>query len=70
MQWWSAISQQFQTIAAKAVDDMQQHAAQMQMPVMSKAASATTKTAAAPKAPKAAAAKKAVRKTPARKTAR
>ncbi len=70
MQWWSAISQQFQTIAAKAVDDMQHHAAQMQMPVTSKAASATTKTAAAPKAPKAAAPKKAARKPPARKTAR
>ena len=30
MQWWGAISQQFQSIAAQAVDDMQKHAAQRQ----------------------------------------
>jgi len=65
MQWWGAISQQFQSIAAQAVDDMQKHAAQMQMPVSPKASSAKTKAA-----PKAAPAKKTARKTPARKTAR
>ena len=27
MQWWGAISQQFQSIAAKTMQDMQQHAA-------------------------------------------
>lgn len=64
-QWWGAISQQFQSIAAQAVDDMQKHAAQMQMPVSPKASSAKTKAA-----PKAAPAKKTARKTPARKTAR
>lgn len=65
MQWWGAISQQFQSIAAQAVDDMQKHAVQMQMPVSPKASSAKTKAA-----PKAAPAKKTARKTPARKTAR
>ena len=65
MQWWGGISQQFQTIAAQAVDDMQKHAAHMQMPVSPKAASARTKAA-----PKAAPAKKTARKTTARKTAR
>lgn len=60
MQWWGAISQQFQSIAAQAVDDMQKHAAQMQMPVSPKANSAKTK---------AAPAKKTARKTTARKTA-
>lgn len=59
MQWWGAISQQFQTIAAQAVDDMQKHAAQH--------APAAKNTSAAKKAP---AAKKAARKTAARKTAR
>lgn len=63
MQWWGAISQQFQSIAAQAVDDMQKHAAQMQMPVSPKAATKTSST-------KAPAAKKTARKTPARKSAR
>ena len=65
MQWWGAISQQFQGIAAQAVNDMQKHAAQMNMPVSPKAASAKTTAA-----KKAAPAKKAARKTPARKTTR
>ena len=55
MQWWGAISQQFQTIAAQAVNDMQQHAAHMQ---------ATTPAA------KPAAKKAATKKAPAKKTAR
>ena len=65
MQWWGAISQQFQTIAAQAVDDMQKHAAQMNMPV-------SPKPTATPKAPaaKKTARKTTARKTPARKTAR
>ena len=54
MQWWGAISQQFQSIAAQAVDDMQKNAAHMPMPV----------------SPKAPAAKKAARKSTARKTTR
>lgn len=70
MQWWGAISQQFQTIAAKAVDDMQQHAAHMNMPVSPKAAAAKTSSAKTTPAKKAPAAKKSARKTPARKTAR
>ena len=71
MQWWGAISQQFQTIAAQAVDDMQKHAAQMNMPVSPKAASskAAAKTSAKTSA-KTPAAKKTARKTPARKSTR
>jgi len=67
MQWWGAVSQQFQTIAAQAVDDMQKHAAQMQTP--SPAAKTTAKKA-SPKAPskkapaKKPAAPKAARKPP------
>ena len=65
MQWWGAISQQFQTIAGQAVEDMQKHAAHMPQPASPpKAASKTSGTHAASKA----AAKKAPRKTPARKT--
>ena len=70
MQWWGAISQQFQTIAAQAVDDMQKHAAQMNMPVSPKAASPKAAAKATGAAKKAPAAKKAARKTTARKTAR
>jgi len=70
MQWWGAISQQFQTIASQAVDDMQKHAAQMNMPVSPKAASPKAAAKATGAAKKAPAAKKAARKTTARKTAR
>jgi len=76
MQWWGAISQQFQTIAAQAVDDMQKHAAQMQMPVSPKASSkAARKTTSKPSAPAKASAKKpaapqTARKTPARTSTR
>ena len=47
MQWWGAISQQFQTIAAQAVKDMQQHASPMQpaaKPTQPRKAKATAKT--------------------------
>jgi hypothetical protein len=67
MQWWGAISQQFQTIASQAVDDMQKHAAQMNMPVSPKAASSKAATKPSAKTP---AAKKTARKTPARKSTR
>ena len=60
MQWWGAISQQFQTIAAQAVNDMQQHAAHMQ----------ATTPAAKPAAKKAATKKAPAKKAPAKKTAR
>jgi hypothetical protein len=70
MQWWGAISQQFQTIASQAVDDMQKHAAQMNMPVSPKAASPKAAAKATGAAKKAPAAQKAARKTTARKTAR
>ncbi len=77
MQWWGAISQQFQTIAAQAVDDMQKHAAQMNMPVTPQTSKASATAQAKPSAAKApakatakAAAKKSARPSPARKTAR
>lgn len=60
MQWWGAISQQFQTIASQAVNDMQQHAAHMQ----------ATTPAAKPAAKKAATKKAPAKKAPAKKTAR
>jgi hypothetical protein len=60
MQWWGAISQQFQTIAAQAVNDMQQHAAHMQAPAP----------AAKPAAKKTATKKAPAKKAPAKKTAR
>lgn len=68
MQWWNAISQQFQSIAAQAVDDMQKHAAHMQAaaPAAPKSARKTAPKTAAQKAP----AKKAPAKKAARKTAR
>ena len=68
MQWWGAISQQFQSIAAQAVDDMQKHAAHMQAaaPAAPQSASKTDRKTAAKKAP----AKKAPAKKAARKTAR
>jgi len=67
MQWWGAISQQFQTIAAQAVQDMQKHAAHMPKPASpQKAASKASGTHTATKA----AAKKAPRKSPARQSAR
>ena len=67
MQWWGAISQQFQTIAAQAVEDMQKHASNMPQPASPpKAASKTSGTHAATKA----AAKKGPRKSPAQKSAR
>lgn len=64
MQWWGAISQQFQTIAAQAVNDMQQHAAHMQAPAPA------AKTAAKKTATKKAPAKKAPAKKAARQPAR
>jgi len=64
MQWWGAISQQFQTIAAQAVNDMQQHAAHMQAPAP--AAKPAAKKTATKKTP----AKKAPAKKAARQTAR
>ena len=68
MQWWGAISQQFQSIAAQAVDDMQKHAAHMQAaaPAAPQSARKTAPKSAAKKAP----AKKAPAKKAARKTAR
>jgi hypothetical protein len=66
MQWWGAISQQFQSIAAQAVNDMQNHAAHMQAaaPAAPKSARKTAPKTAAQKAPaQKAPAKKAVRKT-------
>jgi hypothetical protein len=60
MQWWGAISQQFQTIASQAVNDMQKHAAHMQ----------ATTPAAKPAAKKAATKKAPAKKAPAKKTAR
>jgi hypothetical protein len=68
MQWWGAISQQFQSIAAQAVNDMQQHAAHMQAPAPAArpAARPAAKKAATKKAP----AKKAPVKKAARQTAR
>ena len=60
MQWWGAISQQFQTIASQAVNDMQKHAAHMQ----------ATTPAAKPAAQKAAAKKAPAKKAPAKKAAR
>lgn len=64
MQWWGAISQQFQTIASQAVNDMQKHAAHMQ--ATTPAAKPAAKKAATKKAP----AKKAPAKKAARQTAR
>jgi hypothetical protein len=68
MQWWGAISQQFQSIAAQAVNDMQNHAAHMQAaaPAAPKSARKTAPKTAAQKAP----AQKAPAKKAARKTAR
>ena len=68
MQWWGAISQQFQSIAAQAVDDMQKHAAHMHAaaPAAPESASKPDRKTAAKKAP----AKKAPAKKAARKTAR
>ena len=64
MQWWGAISQQFQSIAAQAVNDMQQHAAHMQAPAPA------ARPAARPAAKKAATKKAPAKKAPAKKTAR
>jgi hypothetical protein len=48
MQWWGAISQQFQSIAAKTMQEMQEHSASAAKASQSKPA----KTAAAKKATK------------------
>jgi hypothetical protein len=61
MQWWGALTEQFQTIAAGAMQDMNQQATQMM------AASQAADAAAKPSKPKTAAAKKTAK--PARKTA-
>ena len=61
MQWWGALSQQFQNIAAQAVSDLQKHTAQMN-------AAAPASPSKAPKAaPKARAQQAPSKKTPASK---
>jgi hypothetical protein len=47
MQWWGAVSQQFQSIAAKTMQDMQQHAAATASAKPASAKSATVKPSAA-----------------------
>ncbi len=42
MQWWGAISQQFQSIAAKTMQDMQEHSASVAKPAAKPAAKART----------------------------
>ena len=50
MQWWGAISQQFQSIAAKTMQEMQQHSATMASAKPASAKPAATKTRTAAKA--------------------
>ena len=64
MQWWGAISQQFQSIAAKTMQDMQEHSASVAKASQSKPA----KTATAKKATKPAAKARAGTRTRAVKT--
>jgi hypothetical protein len=66
MQWWGAISQQFQSIAAKTMQDMQEHSATAAKASPRK----TAKTAAAKKATKPAAKAPAGARTSAVKTKR
>lgn len=74
MQWWSALTEQFQTIAAGAMRDMNDQAAQMMAAVQAAdaaAAKAQPKTSAAKKAPAKSSkpASKTKAKTPAKKAA-
>jgi hypothetical protein len=66
MQWWSAISEQFQGIAAKTMQEMQEHSASFSKASQSKPA----KTAAAKKSTKPAAKARAGTRTSAAKTKR
>jgi hypothetical protein len=70
MQWWGAISQQFQTIAAQAVEDMQKHAAHKHAAPAVKPAVKTPAKKPAKSSAKSAVKKTAAHKAPVKKAAR